>query len=696
MARPKDNKEQKDTVQVVKFSNHTIPEFREVTGKDWVYYGEKNNYPDYLLKLYSRSAKHNAIVNGKACYITGKGWEADEQGASVLTRAEALQFIQNAGIGQTLNQITYKAVLDLEIFGGFALEIVWDKKGKKIASIAHVDFGNVRTNEDGSEYYYTSKWFKRYSRKDDTDYVSPIPDPDNNKDWKVYQPYDPENRKGSQLLYFKQYRPGMDVYPLPEYLGCVPWIETDFEIANFHYNNVKNGFTASHLLKFYNGIPTEDQQTKIEEKIKAKFSGSDNAGRFVTVYSKDKEHGSEVETLTMSDIDKQFEVLNKTIQQEIFSGHNVTSPMLFGIKTEGQLGGRTEIIEANELFQNTYVNKKQQLVELVFNELAKANGIVKIKLTHLEPIGLDWMNSVVQGILTDDEKREKAGLKPIKKDENASVKVSDSINTLSPLVANEVLKSMTTNEIRSLASLPPIIGGDTIPAESAAPEKFSAQGLVKIFSEYGRQKDTAKILNKWNIEGDRIKVANLHEETFTTAKEYFVSTTALDRSILDLLSKDPLIPSDQLAEALNIPVKKIDVALAKLEEDGLIKVTKETIKQDEFKNIVQVTRTPSDKALQIVEARPPKTYTIEVLYSYEWNPVLNTDEDEDKSREFCKELMSLNQLYTREEIETISERVGYDVWVHKGGWYTKPGTDIHLPYCRHTWVQNLVTKEENG
>jgi hypothetical protein len=38
--------------------------------------------------------------------------------------------------------------------------------------------------------------------------------------------------------------------------------------------------------------------------------------------------------------------------------------------------------------------------------------------------------------------------------------VSDALNTMSPLLATKVLESMTINEIRAMASLPPVQGGD--------------------------------------------------------------------------------------------------------------------------------------------------------------------------------------------------------------------------------------------
>ena len=60
-------------VLYIKFENHKVPEFKEVKNKEYIYFGEDNNYPDYLIELYLRCAKHNAIINGKTNYIYGGG-----------------------------------------------------------------------------------------------------------------------------------------------------------------------------------------------------------------------------------------------------------------------------------------------------------------------------------------------------------------------------------------------------------------------------------------------------------------------------------------------------------------------------------------------------------------------------------------------------------------------------------------------
>ncbi len=119
-----------------------LPEYKVVNGKDYVMYGENNRYPDYLLEMYQRSAKHNAIVNGKVNYITGKGFTYDATKVQGEQLAELNKLMDNPNPYDDLDDILYKTTLDFEIFNGFALEIVWNLQGR-ISQIAHKNFGNI-------------------------------------------------------------------------------------------------------------------------------------------------------------------------------------------------------------------------------------------------------------------------------------------------------------------------------------------------------------------------------------------------------------------------------------------------------------------------------------------------------------------------------------------------------------------------
>lgn len=365
---------------VIQMTSHKFPVFKEVHGKDWVYYGEKNDYPNFLLDLYYKASKHNAIVNGKTKYVAGSGW-GDVGNTKVNSDNE------------TLDDITRKICLDMEIYGGFAMEVIWTKGGSK-AEFRHVDFSKVRTNKDSSVYYYTKNWLNKYG--------SPMYDPRTNEDWTEYIPFGEEGKTEPQLIYYKCYSPGLDIYPLPEYKAALQYIELEYQIANYWYNRVKNGFMPSAIINFYGNKPTDDEMRVLEEKIKAKFSGTDNAGGLILSFAPNKDSGSDLQQITPPELGQEYEALNKTLQTEIFTGHGVTSGMLFGIKEAGQLGGRTELMEANELFQNRYVTPNQLKLESFFAEYVfPFIGVKEGHLIKMEPIGYMFSESTLVKFLPE-------------------------------------------------------------------------------------------------------------------------------------------------------------------------------------------------------------------------------------------------------------------------------------------------------
>jgi hypothetical protein len=52
--------------------------------------------------------------------------------------------------------------------------------------------------------------------------------------------------------------------------------------------------------------------------------------------------------------------------------------------------------------------------------------------------------------------------------EGDASKTQDALNAMSPLVATKVLDTMTPNEIRALASLAPVEGGDVVASQQPA------------------------------------------------------------------------------------------------------------------------------------------------------------------------------------------------------------------------------------
>lgn len=656
-----------NSITVMSFEETKIPKFIEKTGKDWVLYGENNQYPQELITMFNRSAKHNAIVTGKSEYIIGKGLQpVNELQKTQYEAAEKLIFGERGA-----NDFLYKISLDLELFNGYAIEMI-PTLDKKRWTANHIDFSKIRSNKDGSKFYFSEDWSK-FSQDEKTGFEE-------------YRPF-VENVYEKSIIYFKSYRPksGLDTYPLPDYIGCMAYIECDYQISNFHVNNLRNGFTGATIINFFTGEPTQEEQKAIERKLKKKFAGTDNAGGIVLVFSDAKSKEPRIENILPSDFDKQFDILNKTVQQEIFTGHKVTSPMLFGIKTEGQLGGRSELVEAYEMFENVYIRQRREKLLATINRLFKMYGVTEIDFVSLEPIGFSFSEAVMAQNMSREEIRNLIKNQGIQLEDEKVIasanKTVDAINSLYPLVANNVLSVLTPNELRGLIGMPPEAGGDAI--KEAAPvgvpmcsdfsEEKTDEEVLSVFSKYGRPAQEFTV----------IKTKYVHRRkslSFSQDEHLFIKVSNTEAKVLSLINSNPLISVNEVAAALKIGTDEASAIMHEI-------ISKDLVQVDEASGKIRVSEI-GDKAL-----RDKKVVKISSMYKYGLNPYVTGKPIIPTTREFCERLIQLDRMYTRNDLNKISEEVGYNVWTRRGGFYHNPTTNITTPFCRHIWELKIVTEK---
>jgi predicted transcriptional regulator len=382
--------------QRINFHDNKLPVFKENKAKGFVTFGADNLYPDFLVELFNKSPKHNAIVSAKASYVAGIGTDVFGQNTTDIAKAQAK--LKNINAYETYEELKAKIAYDAELFNGFAVEVIWNKAKTAPSEYYHIPFKDVRKGLEG-EYVYCADW---------TD----------NKAEKIhYQPYNPITRESKQLYYCQFYRPGEGTYPLPDYVGALKYIEVDTEISNYYLNSIKNGFTAQTHIQLFKGIPTPEEARATARRFKENYQGTDNAGGLIIQYNDPTEKESVISNLQPSDFDKQFDLLNKTVQQEIFVAHKVNSPMLFGVRVEGQLGGRTELIEAYEMFHHAYIEPRQQKIDDVFSYLLEPIAQVRLETINKPPIGLDYQALFTAGIIDRNEARKELGFDEIEEEE---------------------------------------------------------------------------------------------------------------------------------------------------------------------------------------------------------------------------------------------------------------------------------------
>lgn len=399
----------------VNLSTSTAPVVSEQRGKDYITYGTEdwaNLYPQFLIDLYYNSSTQAAIINATSELIAGEGLVIeDEEKRDLDSIVKLRKFFDEANSTETLNEVIKKIAFDFKLQGAFALNIVWSRDRTRIAEIYHVGVDKVRAerpNEFGKVegYYISADWANTRM----------------NKPYRVPAFNTKDRTSPNQILYTGLYSPNMNTYYTPDYVAANNWALVDQRVAEFHLNNISNGFSGSFMVNFANGVPTREERLQIEQSLASKFQGQDNAGKLILTFSDDQTRTPEITAINPSDLDKQYIALQELLVQNILTGHRVTSPVLMGIKSDTGLGNNAdELNTASNYYLNTVCMPYQQHIIKTLRKIFKVNGMdMPVRFEQLKPITTRFTNQDLMAVMTQDEIREELGLAPLS--ENVEVR----------------------------------------------------------------------------------------------------------------------------------------------------------------------------------------------------------------------------------------------------------------------------------
>jgi hypothetical protein len=589
------------------------------TSKKIFKWGDDNYYPNYLAYLKYACALHGGILTSKTHYTVSGGLAYE--GTQTI---EWEKFLSNGNSDFTIEEITENFSKDLELFNAYAFTISY--VAGKPYQLEHYPFEKLRKGLDGT-WRGSNDW---------SDRKEPI---------QTFEKFNSNNLVGKQLVVYME-KPNQikikgkltkGIYPVPTYSGGVLAIETDIEINNYRRNEIANNFSLGTIINFNNGKPQlQEDEDRILDELSATTQGTSNAGGSFAAFNNGKDREVTVASLAGNNLDSRYLVLSKDNKENILLSHSVTSGLLFGVKTEGQLGGLTEIEMLYNLMKNGYFKYRQRAILATISYVAEMCGIV----------GNISFNDVSISLV------EKEG----------SSSTLKTLNDMSPLLANKVLGSLTTNEIRKLANLTPVIGGDEIPISTPSAFNKEVDPVIIALSSVGRPKDKCKVLFSRPLNHE-----NFDEENFKMSYEKFAISNQ-QQDVLNLLNKG--MDNDLISKELGIGNQKLIKIINELEKDGLLKDGNVTAKGG--KALVD-----GGKAV------------VSVVYSYEVKDGLGA-EIIPHTREFCREMLRVKKYFTKAEIDQISQVVDRNVWLYKGGYYSNPKTKVTTTSCRHFWQQSAI------
>lgn len=381
-------KELSTQYEIVELSKYTTPIISEVLNREWIEYGADNNYFQYLIDRYTGSTTNQAIINGIARMIYGKGISA------IDSRRKPDQYAQMLSIFKKDDLRPF--IIDRKILGMGAWQIT--RKGKKVKSALHFPMNTLRAekvNKDGEieAWYFHPNWAELEAR----DKPKRIPS------------FGFGNGKENEIFVLAPYVPSYWYYSPPDYNGAIPYAVLEEEISDYLINDTINGFSGTKVVNFNNGVPDSEEERKATKRDVLKRLTGARGERVIVAFNANAETATTVTDLPLNNAPEHYQYLSDESRNKLIMGHSITNPILVGVREAGGgLGNNADELKTASLFlHNTTIKPFQDEIIDAMDEILAVNNIaLKLYFITLEP--LEFID--VEG-LSPETKEEETGIK---------------------------------------------------------------------------------------------------------------------------------------------------------------------------------------------------------------------------------------------------------------------------------------------
>lgn len=374
----------------------------------YVPFGQDNLFPETLNQLYYMSPLHGAIVDFKVNAAIGAGYELKTDKLTPDEKLALYTWEKKMKLSKSVKAITKQLVMHHRVY----FKLYFDEKGK-VKSIENVSPEKVRINNRKDRYYLCDDWSSRI----DVEEIKP------------FHPLCPDK---CQLWAYELPSIGQDYYPLPQYSSALNFAFLSGELSYFAKSNIQNSIFPSFAMLFPKRPQSEEEKKVLRDTID-RMKGAANAGKGVAFFANSQDQLPKIESIPVNQNDKLFQEASALNTEQICFAHTI-DPILMGVRTTGSLGGGADIKQAYVIFEkNVVIPLREQVVE-IFQELINVSRLsAEFSVKNFQIIN--------ETIVERDEK---------------VLKVVDALSSLEASVAQKVIEQMTPNELRALASLPPL------------------------------------------------------------------------------------------------------------------------------------------------------------------------------------------------------------------------------------------------
>jgi hypothetical protein len=390
-------------------ANLTLP---YVNGRNqtngYIPFGQDNLFPELLNQIFYSSPLHGSIVGYKVNAAVGGGFNIVADRLTPQDKLELYTLERKLNIKKVVPAVTQQLILHNRVY----FKLCFDDK-MKLTKIVNLSPEKLRVNLDRKRYYICDDWSSRIGVQE-------------------IRRYTPTCRDYEQLFVYEVECIGQDFYPLPQYTSALNFAFLSGELSYFAKSNIQNSVFPSFAMMFPKRPQSEEEKNMIRNTID-RLKGAANAGKAVAFFANSQDQLPKIESLPTNGNDSLFQEASQLNTEQICFSHTI-DPILMGIRTTGSLGNGSDIKQAYIIFEKNVVMPLREMVADIFNELlfiAKIDADFTINNYQI-------INEAIVELEGDPSK------------------TNDALNTLNPAIAAKVLENMSKNEIRALASLPPL------------------------------------------------------------------------------------------------------------------------------------------------------------------------------------------------------------------------------------------------
>jgi len=381
----------------------------------WIPFGEANLFPSILNQLVYSSPLHGSIVDYKTNAVIGGGIELRATTTTPQELLELYTFEKKSRLKKTVRITTEQLIVHNRVY----FKLYFDDK-MKLTRIENVSPDKVRRGQNPNNYFICDDWASRIDVRD-------------------IQRHHPTCTDKCQLFVYEVECLGQEWYPLPKYSSALNFAYLSGELSYFAKSNIQNSVFPSFAMMFPKRPQSEEEKNVLRATID-KMKGAANAGKAVAFFANSSDQLPKIESIPTNQNDKLFQEASGLNTEQICFAHTI-DPILMGVRTTGSLGSGSDIKQAYVIFEKNVVMPLRDQVMDIFNEILR---IAKVS-ADFTINNFQIINETIVEV------------------EGDASKTQDALNAMSPLVATKVLNTMTTNEVRALAALAPVEGGDVVP-----------------------------------------------------------------------------------------------------------------------------------------------------------------------------------------------------------------------------------------